>query len=272
MAENSSAVTRLLFLLTLFAALVFGDTFKLFLKDGDFHLVREYQIQGDRVRYYSTERGDWEEIPKDLVDLPKTESQRKQKQEAITKEAREQDEEEKAERAQRREIESIPVDSGAYIKENGEIKALKSADYQILNSKKRKALQVMSPIPLVPGKATVVIKGDRSSFGIRESRPEFFLRLAKEEKFGIIKLTPNSKKNLRIVENVSIVPVSRESLETRKQIETFETQLMGNLYKVWPEKSLEPGEYALMEFSDDENAEKEDIALLIWDFAIEQSK
>ena len=235
-------------------------------------MVREYQVQGDRIRYYSTERGDWEEIPKDLVDLEKTEAQRKQKQDTVTKEARAQDEEEQAERAQRREIESIPIDSGAYIRENGGIRALKSADYQILNDKKRKTLQVLSPIPLVPGKATVVIKGERSSFGIKESRPEFYLRLAKEEKFGIIRLTPNTKKNLRIVENVSIVPVSRESLETRKQVETFEMQLMGNLYKVWPEKPLEPGEYALMEFSDDENAEKQDIALLIWDFAIDQSK
>jgi hypothetical protein len=229
-------------------------------------------VQGDRIRYYSTERGDWEEIPKELVDLQKTEAQRRAKQDAITKETRAQDEEEQAERAQRREIESIPVDSGAYIRENGEIKALKSADYQILNDKKRKALQVLSPIPLVPGKATVVIMGERSNFEIKENRPEFYLRLAKEEKFGIIKLTPNPKKNLRIVENVSIVPVSRESLESRKQIETFEMQLVGNLYKVWPEKPLEPGEYALMEFSDDENAEKEDIALLIWDFAIEPSR
>lgn len=234
-------------------------------------MVREYQVQGDRIRYYSTDRGDWEEIPKDLVDLEKTEAQRRQKQDAITKEARAQDEEEQAERALRREIESIPVDAGAYIRENGEIKALKSADYQILNDKKRKALQMISPIPIIPGKATVVIKGERSSFGIKESRPEFFLRLAKEEKFGIIKLTPNSKKNFRIVENVSIIPVAHENMETRKQIETFETQLVGNLYKVWPEKPLTPGEYALMEFADDENAEKEDIALLIWDFAIEQA-
>jgi hypothetical protein len=269
LTENSIAVPRILLLLALFAALAFGETFRLFLKDGEFHMVREYQVQGDRIRYYSTERGDWEEIPKALVDLNKTEAQRKQKEEALTKEARAQDEEEQAERAQRREIESIPVESGAYIKENGQIKALKSADYQILTDKKRKALQVLSPIPLVPGKATVVIKGERSSFGIKEARPEFYLRLAKEEKFGIIKLTPNSKKNLRIVENVSIIPVSRESMESRKQIETFETQLVGNLYKVWPEKPLTPGEYALMEFADDENAEKEDIALLIWDFAIE---
>ena len=64
---------RLTLLFLLVAALLFGETFKLFLKDGDYHLVREYQVQGDRVRYFSTERGDWEEIPKDLVDLDKTE-------------------------------------------------------------------------------------------------------------------------------------------------------------------------------------------------------
>ncbi len=64
---------RFLLLLFLAAVLAFGETFKLFLKDGDFHMVREYQVQGDRIRYYSTERGDWEEIPKDLVDLEKTE-------------------------------------------------------------------------------------------------------------------------------------------------------------------------------------------------------
>src|SRR3954470_22136249 len=200
---------RFVVLFLLLTTVVFGETFKLFMKDGDFHMVREYQVQGNRIRYFSTERGDWEEIPKSLVDVEKTEAQRKQKQDVLTKEARAQDEEEQAERAQRREIESIPVDSGAYIRENGAIKALKSADYQILTDKKRKALQVLSPVPLIPGKATVVIKGERSSFDIKEARPEFFLRLAKEEKFGIIRLTPNSKKNLRIVENIAMIPVSR---------------------------------------------------------------
>ena len=36
---------------------------KLILKDGTFQVVREYQRNGDRVRYFSAERGDWEEIP-----------------------------------------------------------------------------------------------------------------------------------------------------------------------------------------------------------------
>ncbi len=255
---------RVVLLFLLSAILLFGETFKLYLKDGDYHLVREYQVSGDRIRYYSTERGDWEEIPKELVDLEKTERERKAKDEETVREAREEDEEEKAEREQRREIESIPMDPGAYFKEGDQVKALKLADYQVITSKKRKTLQVLSPIPLVPGKASVVIKGEHSEFGFNEARPDFYLRLAKEERFGIISLTP--KKNLRLVEDISIVPVSKESIEERKQMETFQQQLASGLYKVWPEKPLAPGEYALVEYSDTED--KEDIQLLVWDFAV----
>ena len=251
-------------LFLLCAGLVRGETFKLYLKSGEYHMVREYQVQSDRIRYFSTERGEWEEIPKELVDLNKTESEKKAKVETLTREARAEDEEEKAERAQRKEIASIPMESGAYFKAGEEIKALPSADYQVITSKKRKALQMISPVPLIPGKAAVIVKGEHASFQIHEDRPSFFLRLAKEEKFGIIRLTP--RKGQRVVENISIIPVSNQSIEDRKQMDTFEQQLMWNLYRVWPEKPLEPGEYALMEYS--EANDTDDIQLMIWDFAV----
>jgi len=113
-----------------------------------------------------------------------------------------------------------------------------------------------------------VIQEEHSKFKVSESRPSFYLRLAKEERFGIIRLT--SKKNARVVENVAIVPVSKESVEERKQIDTFQQQLGNGLYKIWPEKTLEPGEYALVEYSD--TGDKSDIELLIWDFAVIGSK
>lgn len=255
---------RVVLLFLIAALLLFGETFKLYLKDGGYHLVREYKVEGDRVRFYSTERSQWEEMPVALVDLEKTEREHKAREEQIQQTTREQNEEDQALREQRREIASIPTDPGGYYNQDGQVKALKLADYQVITDKKRKTLQVLSPIPLVPGKASVVIKGSHSSFIINEARPNFYMRLAKEERFGIIRLTP--KKDARIVENIAIIAVSKEALEERKQMDTFDQQLAEGLYKIWPEKPLEPGEYALVEFADSED--QQDIELLVWDFAV----
>lgn len=254
-----------LILLVCCVSLLAGPT-KLFLKDGDFHLVREYQVQGDRVRYYSTERGDWEEIPVELVDLAKTEKEKNRQQEAIQKEAKAEDEEDQAERALKREIASVPMETGAYINVDGQIKPVPASDYQIVTNKKRQALKIMSPVPLIPGKATVVIKGEHAKFTVHDERPSFYFRPEKVERFGIVRVTP--KKDYRIVENVSILPVANQSFEDRKSVEVFQQQLADNLYKVWPEKAIEPGEYAVLEYSD--TGRTDDLGLLVWDFAFER--
>jgi hypothetical protein len=259
------AVVRVTLLLLLCAVLLLGDTFKLFLKDGDYHMVREYQVQGDRIRYYSTERGDWEEIPAALVDLTKTEQVRAGKKAQALKEERELAEEEEAERALRREIASIPMESGAYYRTDEKVSPLEAAQYQVVTDKKRAALKLLSPIPLIPGKASVIIQGEHSKFVVHEDRPNFYFRPEKQERFGIIRVTP--KKNLRLVENVSIIPVSNETAQDRKQVEVFQQQMEGTLYKVWPEKPLEPGEYAVVEFNDGSDKPKDDLELLVWDFA-----
>src|ERR1700682_5506218 len=49
---------------------------KLILKDGNFQLVRSYERNGERVRYFSVERGDWEELTAAMVDWDATEKAR----------------------------------------------------------------------------------------------------------------------------------------------------------------------------------------------------
>ena len=111
---------RLLILLLL-AVSASAATVRLYLKDGSYQIVREYQVvpgdseQPDRVRYLSAERsGDWEEIPFDLVDLDRTKKEIVQHEAQLALEARLDAEEENAIRAEKRRAGLVSQDPGAY--------------------------------------------------------------------------------------------------------------------------------------------------------------
>lgn len=250
---------RILAFLVLVSALLAEGNFRLFLKDGTHHLVREYSVQGDRVRYYSVERSDWEEIPAELVDLRRTEKIR-QERAAEEKDRRAADQaEETAEREIRKEIERIPVEPGVYLTEGEKITALTASEMKVTTSKGRKVLQVLAPIPIIPGKGTVEVDGERSKTILPLDRPEFFVRIGEELRFSIVRMKP--KKGARIVETLQIIPVANETIEERDEVPVFRHQVAPDLFKLWPQSPLEPGEYAVIVFREGK------VELQVFDFA-----
>jgi hypothetical protein len=223
--------------------------FKLYLKDGSDHLVREYKVEGGNVHYYSIERSDWEDIPAALVDLKRTEGERSAKDSARAEENKMQEEEEKALKEERAEIRKIPRDPGVYrIDNESKLVVFPQSVSKVHTDKGRTVLKVLSPVPLIAGKAAVEIDGDQSPTVLHADRPELYIQLSAEERFGIIKLT--SHKGYRVAEHVSTIPVSKEIIEDVEEVPIFRKQLTeSDLYKIWPENALQPGEYAVIQYT-----------------------
>lgn len=239
-------------------------TLRLYMKDGEYHLVSEYKIEGDRVKFYSTERGDWEEMPLAMIDLKRTEAERKVRFEAEKKEVELTEAEDKAEREARRELERIPQEPGVYWISGAELKPLTLAEAKFVVNKRRQILKAMSPVPLITGKATYELDGEASKVVIADERPEFYFRLSKEERLALFRLTPDNKKKIRVVQKMTIAPVVNEIVEEPIIVETFRRQVGELLYKIWPTKPLEPGEYALVQYTP---AQEGNLSIQVWDFA-----
>ncbi len=244
---------------TLVASCLAAGKVKLYLKDGSDHLVREYQVIGDRVRFYSVERGAWEEIPLELVDLERTRAEQNRLADERRKLTEEEKIEREAEREARTELHRVPIEDGVYWINGEQTAALKQGEPKVKGNKRRSVLKVITPIPIVAGKATVELMGPRSEFVVNSPTPQFYIRLDRVERFGICRLTP--RKESRIVEDLTIIPITKEVAESQKEVEVFRQQLAPTVYKIWPVKPLEAGEYAVVQFTPDK------VNIQVWDFA-----
>lgn len=168
-----------------------GSNHRLILKDGSFQPVRQYEIVGDRVRYLSQDRGEWEEMPADLVDWEAT---RKWERDHATvqeepspsmKEAEEIDKEEADERADQRarmpEVSKgleLPDEEGVFVLDTyqgtPELVELPPIDLS-LNQKNKHGLSTLNP--LAGQKASIEIDGAHAKVHLHVNDPEIYLSL-----------------------------------------------------------------------------------------------
>jgi hypothetical protein len=251
------------FLILVLAA--WAANLKLYLKDGTYHVVREYQVQTDRVHFYSVERSQWEDIPLEMVDLKRTQAEVTDRQTKLDADAKIIEQEEKVERELEKETSRIPQDPGVYWLEGNQAKVIKLAESTVHTNKGRSVLAKLAPIPVVTGKATLELQGAHSANVFTNPEQELFLQLAETERFGLCKLTV--KGTVRIVENLTTMPVTNEVVEEPVMVESFQKQLApSGLYKIWPKEPLPAGEYAVVEYTEGK------LNIQVWDFAIKSAK
>jgi hypothetical protein len=255
---------RYLLLLLLAAAAAFAADIRLYLKDGDYQVVREYEVKADRVRFYSVVGRVWEEIPLELVDLKRTEAEIGDKAQAKAASSELDRAEDAAIAADKKLVKSVPDITGVYRVEGQTLSSLTEAPVFTRDSTTNKILQMVVSAPIIAGKTTVFIEGKASKYRITDPEPEFFFRLAKQERLEIVKL--DVKKDERIVEIVTVLPMDEGIFEDQKQVPSFKKQYDPFLYRMWPEKPLEPGEYAVLEYTEGE------IKVRVWDFAVDKKK
>ena len=245
--------------LAVFLAPLRGANVKLYLKDGGDQLVREYEVTGDRVRYYSTERGQWEEIPLQLVDLERT-RQEQEKDENWRQTRQEEDQIlRQAERLARTELHNVPLEDGVYLAGEEMARPLPQSEVTLSSSKTRGLLRVLAPMPIVPGKATANVAGKTAAFAVNDPRPIFYMRLAKNSRSGILRM--KEEKDSRQAQVIETMHATEQVMEEQDEVEIFRQQLAPNVYRLWPVEPLAAGEYAVFEYTPGEKD------IRIWDFS-----
>jgi len=262
---------------------------KLVLKDGNYQLVREYHRNGERVRYFSAERGDWEEIPASLVDWSATAKAEKDaavSDDALLKEVHHQQEEQKPEMPM--DVDAslliapsvfLPPGEGMFVLEGKSVTPLEQAGAQVHTDKKQLLKQIFSPVPIVPSKRNVELPGAKATRRINSEHPEFYLREAPPDpdrvspirassrpgetgpEIELVRLTVKGGK--REIESIrSLFGQQREADRNAVTIQRWD--VAQDVYRFTLGQPLPAGEYAFAQILPD------GLNLYVWDFGVDR--
>src|SRR5579871_3744259 len=168
---------------------------RLFLKDGSYQMVTKWEVKGDRVRYLSAERGEWEEVPYSLIDWPATEKFEKERASGdVSPVAHEISEEEKAERdeeaAKTPEVSPglrLPYSDGVFLLDSfqrqPQLVQLNQNGGEIDRDVKGNIIRATIN-PLASNKQNVELKGAHAAVQSHVPRPVFFVNFAPDQDAG----------------------------------------------------------------------------------------
>ena len=267
---------------------------RLILKDGSYQLATKWEVKGDRVRYLSAERDEWEELPNSLVDWAATDKFEKDRAAGVpAPEAVELDKEIEAERRVE-EAKTPQVAPGLHLPEDGGMLLLDTFQTQpqlvLLQqntgevNQNRKTNILRSAInPIASSKQTIELDGLHASVQAHATLPAIYVSLDQDQGSSVTQQGPQqpqqpqqaeqpwdrfhivqvqSKKGKRIIGNIKISPLGKTSQE-QNLVPTTSQRLTGGWVKVTPANALEPGEYAVVEMLG-----KDGMNTYVWDFGV----
>jgi hypothetical protein len=245
---------------------------KLMLKDGSFQLVREYEVDGDRVRYFSIDQRDWEEIPASLVDWDATKKIAADEQARKAALIAKVHTAEVARRADAMDIDAsieiapkvfLPGGDGLFEFDGKAIYPLAQAEADMKFSKTQLLKQVLIPVPVVPTRHTISLRGTRAKFRLKSAQTEFYMRTAdgREPQLDLIRAKVHGDK--RDLENLD--ELFKEQAATGKiSIPIQRWEIAHGVYRFTLGAALEPGEYAMAEV-----VQGGATSLYFWDFGVD---
>jgi hypothetical protein len=262
---------------------------KLVLKDGTFQMVRSYEKSGDRVRYFSLERGGWEEIPASLVDwdaTAKAEKSTAAADDAMAAKIHKQEEERKIDTVL--DVDAslqvgggtfLPPGEGMFAVEGKSVIPIPQVGTAIKTDRKNQLKRVLSPLPIIPGKKNIELEGKRATLRINSENPEFYLReltTEDEQESGLERTSRQSvtgpevellkatvKGNKRIIESVRSMMGEQVGLENHT-ISIQQWEVAKRVYRYTLGEPLPPGEYVLAELLPG------GLNLFVWDFGVDE--
>ena len=267
---------------------------RLVLKDGSYQLVTKYEVKGDRVRYLSAERNEWEELPTALVDWPATEKFEKDRAAgAPPPEAVELDKELEAEQ-KAEELKTPQVAPGLRLSEDGGVWLLDNFQGQPqlveiqqnsgeINRNMKGNILRGAINPIHSTKQTIELQGQHAAVQSHVTVPSIYVNEEAQaeaeaepgkpqqpeqpqlpvDRFQIVRV--QTKGDKRIVGDIKIAIYGKVSQES-KAVKTTTQPMTSGWIKVTPTESLTPGEYAVVEMLG-----KEGMNLFVWDFGVNPS-